>query len=172
MKIISLETNQLNQNQYNLNLFTPEFIGSLVIYPIDYTHHNCLPCDGYVLKISDYQLLYSIISTKFNTGEEATDEFRIPDYNISGRFLQPNKSPGKIFAAGIPNIVGVIGAIGLSGAKYSGAFYKHSTGGSLANNGEPDYNAGFNASKCSSIYGASSTVQPPSQGVHICIRYK
>ena len=36
MGIVSLKTNQLNQNQYNRNLLTPEFIGSLVIYPIDY----------------------------------------------------------------------------------------------------------------------------------------
>ena len=31
---------------------------------------------------------------------------------------------------------------------------------------------GFNASRCSGIYGASSTVQPPSQIVHYCIKYK
>lgn len=172
MEIKSLKTNPLNQNNYNQNLLTPEFVGSLVVYPIGYTHEKTLACDGYVLKIEDYQKLYAVIGKKFNTGSEATDEFRIPDYNISGRFLQPSSKPATKVEAGLPNIEGVVGAIGVSGAKYSGAFYKHSNGGALSNSGDPDYNAGFQASRSNAIYGKSTTVQPPSQGVHVCIRYK
>jgi len=172
MEIKNLKTNPLNQNNYNINKQTPDQVGSLVVYPVNYTHENTLSCDGYVLLIEDYPLLYSVIGKKFNTGTEQATEFRIPDYNISGRFLQPSSSPVTKIEAGLPNITGVVGAIGASGAAYSGAFYYHSRGGVLSNSGEADYNAGFNAANCSSIYGNSTTVQPPSQGVHVCIRYK
>ena len=172
MEIKNLKTNPLNQNNYNINKQTPDQVGSLVVYPVNYTHENTLSCDGYVLLIEDYPLLYSVIGKQFNTGSEQATEFRIPDYNISGRFLQPSSSPVTKKEAGIPNITGAVGAIGKTGAKYTGAFYYHSAGGALSNSGEADFNAGFDASRCSAIYGNSTTVQPPSQGVHVCIRYK
>ena len=87
MEIKNIKTNTLNQNSYTINKLTPDQIGSLIIYPVSYTHENTLPCDGYVLLIEDYQLLYSVIGKQFNTGSEQENEFRIPDYNISGRFL-------------------------------------------------------------------------------------
>lgn len=178
MEIKNIKTNTLNQNNYTINKLTPDQIGSLIIYPVSYTHENTLPCDGYVLLIEDYQLLYSVIGKQFNTGSEQENEFRIPDYNISGRFLQPSSSPVTKKEAGLPNIrgqwhnVGVEpGAAGVSGAivnhNWGGSFYYHASGrgGNLG---------GFdlNASRSSGVYGASSTVQPPSQGVHVCIRYK
>ena len=172
MEILNLKTNPLNQNNYNINKLTPDQVGSLVVYPVNYTHENTLSCDGYVLLIEDYPLLYSVIGKQFNTGSEQATEFRIPDYNVSGRFLQPSSSPVTKKEAGLPNITGVVGAIGKTSATYSGAFYYHSAGGVLSNSGEADYNAGFDASRCSKIYGKSSTVQPASQGVHVCIRYK
>ncbi len=87
MEILNLKTNSLNQNNYSKNNLTPEFIGSLVTYPVDYTNEKCLPCDGYKLKIADYEQLYAVIGSKFNDGTEESDEFRIPDYNISKRFF-------------------------------------------------------------------------------------
>lgn len=172
MEILNLKTNQLNQNNYNTNKLTPDQIGSLVVYPVNYTHENTLSCDGYKLNIEDYEKLYSVIGKTFNDGTEAANEFRIPDYNVTGRFLQPSANPATKVEAGLPNITGVVGAIGLSGRATSGAFYYHSKGGALSNSGEADYNAGFNAANSSAIYGNSTTVQPPSQGVHVCIRYK
>jgi len=174
MEILGLKTNLLNQNNYTSNKLTPEFIGSLVTYPINYTHPKCLPCDGYVLKIADYEPLYSVIGTQFNDGTEAEDEFRIPDYNISKRFLQPGSNVGVKIEAGLPNITGSFGIGDSSGTTTSGVFYtiastRWNEGGGKAGSNP---NVGFNASRSSSIYGKSSTVQPPSQLVHICIRYK
>ena len=63
-------------------------------------------CDGYILKIADYKELYSVIKDNFNNGTEAADEFRIPDYNITGVFLQPNSVANKSINAGLPNITG------------------------------------------------------------------
>ena len=110
MKLDSLKTNPLNQNNYNRNALTPEFVGSLVIYPVDITPEKCLPCDGYKLKKADYAQLYAVIGNKYNDGN--------PDYGHQ-KTLTTSKAS--------------------------------------ANN---------------SIYGKSKTVQPPSQIVHICIRYK
>ena len=166
MGIVSLKTNQLNQNQYNRNLLTPQFIGSLVIYPIDYTHHNCLPCDGYILKKSDYSLLYSVIGSKFNKGGEKSDEFRIPDYNITKRFLQPGENVGALIEAGLPTHTHTIT---MNRTDKSGndtdcvwSYGENRNGAAKVTSSAPN----------NTIYGKSTTVQPPSQVVHICIRYK
>lgn len=166
MEILDLKTNLLNQNDYNSNKLTPEFIGSLVTFPINYTHPKCLPCDGYVLKIADYEPLYSVIGTQFNDGTEAEDEFRIPDYNISKRFLQPSNTAGTKIEAGIPDHTHTVVAL-----------YWDSSGIIEEGRGNPDYghHRTLTTSKASvnnAIYGNSTTVQPPSQTVHVCIRYK
>ena len=166
MEILGLKTNLLNQNNYTNNKLTPEFIGSLVTYPINYTHPKCLPCDGYVLKIADYEPLYSVIGNKFNDGTEAEDEFRIPDYNISKRFLQPGSSAGTKIASGLPDHTHTVVAV-----------YWDSSGIIEEGRGNPDYGhqktlTTSKASANNSIYGNSTTVQPPSQLVHICIRYR
>ena len=166
MEILDLKTNLLNQNNYNKNNLTPEFIGSLVIYPKNYIHEKTLACDGYVLKIRDYEQLYSVIGKDFNNGTEASDEFRIPDYNISKRFLQPGTACGTKIEAGIPDHTHTVTAL-----------YWDVNGIAEEGRGSPDYGhqKALTTSKASannSIYGKSKTVQPPSQVVHICIRYK
>lgn len=166
MEILSLKTNPLNQNNYNKNTLTPENIGSLLIYPVGYTPETCLSCDGYVLKIVDYELLYSVIGKKFNSGSEQSDEFRIPDYNISKRFLQPGVDVGSFIEAGLPDHNHSVVA-----------FYWNYPGAAEEGRGNPDYGNHLqlwttNASASNPIYGRSSTVQPPSQIVHVCIRYK
>lgn len=172
----------MNQNNYTSNILTPEFIGSLVTYPINYTHPKCLPCDGYVLKRIDYQQLFSIIGTKFNKGTEGSDEFRIPDYNITKEFLQPSQSAGTSIVAGLPNMTGSAYSVGLgresTTSTFSGVFATSSEGNATVQGGS-DNTAGkfngtlrFDASKSNSIYGKSTTVQPSSKTVHVCIRYK
>lgn len=89
MKILNIKTKDINQNGYHKNILTPSKIGFIFIAPIKITPEDCLACDGYVLKIMDYKKLYSVIGKNFNSGNEAEDEFRIPDYNITQNFLQP-----------------------------------------------------------------------------------
>lgn len=97
----------------------------------------------------------------------------------SGRVLQgsdSNYSAGSTIAAGLPNITGTTASVGISadpsGARYTGAF-ELKTGASTANsiaslnkNSYSDF-ADFNASRSSSIYGNSNTVQPPAFVVNI-----
>lgn len=174
MEILSLKTNALNQNNYNKNALTPEFIGSLQVYPINYQSKNCLPCDGYTLKIADYDLLYSVIGKQFNKGTEQEDEFSIPDYNVTGEFLQPNTTANIKKQAGLPNITANFSGDDFKMASLGGAFYYSGTGnGSHCETVTGSFNiVQFNASRCSSIYGASTTVQPPARTVQVFIRYK
>ena len=104
MKIEELSSPLINQNGYHKNTLTKERIGALFIYPIDYTPDDCLSCDGYLLDILDYLDLYKVIGTKFNQEGDETGKFRIPDYNITGKFLQPGENVGNKVDAGLPNI--------------------------------------------------------------------
>ncbi|MCD8024157.1 MAG: phage tail protein [Candidatus Gastranaerophilales bacterium] len=190
MEIVNLKTNSLNQNNYNNNILTPEFVGSLLIYPVGITPEKCLSCDGYTLKIEDYNILYSVIGTQFNTGEEAEDEFSIPDYNVTGRFLQPGTDAGSKITAGLP---GIDLALRVDGGATTKSYYNNTY---LTDYGTDDYGGTLSKITDNSdeymflmsdatdnrkagdlildteIYGNSSTVQPPSQIVHVCIRYK
>lgn len=178
MEISNLKTREINQNGYHKNILTRDKIGFIFIAPILITPNDCLACDGYVLKIADYKKLFAVIGTKFNSGSEATDEFRIPDFNITGRFLQPGTNIGNQVAAGLPNITGGYHNLGIEpgGTDVTGAFYNHNCGGSFFYHasGRGGNLGGFymNASRSSAIYGKSSTVQPPSQIVHLVIKYK
>ena len=178
MEILNLSTNDLNQNGYNFNQLTRDKIGFIFTAPIKIIPDDCLACDGYVLKIDDYKKLYAVIGKTFNSGEELEDEFRIPDYNITKIFLQAGENAGTKVAAGLPNITGGWNNVGVEPGygTASGAFYNNIVGGTFFyhGSGRGGNQGGFylNASRSSSIYGKSNTVQPPSQIVHLCIKYK
>lgn len=176
MKLTNLLTNEINQNEYHFNKLTRNKIGILYIAPINMVPDDCLACDGYVLKISDYKKLYLAIGNYFNTGNEQSDEFRIPDYNITGRFLQPSQTPMEKIEAGLPNItgsfylqeelaIGATGAFWISSNPGNNTSYRNKGPG-----GSPTFS--FSASRISDIYGNSTTVQPPSQTIQVCIKYK
>lgn len=214
MKVNTLKSPPVNQNGYHKNSLTKERIGTLFIYPIDYTPDDCLSCDGYSLQISDYEDLYKVIGTKFNQSGDATGTFRVPDYNVTKRFLQPGSGAGTQIAAGLPQhthsgtsssngahthsrgtmeIKGTFGALNefttVSGAftmanggtRSEGAHTgsakvitftasKNWSGATSSNGAHTHTMTTGNASN--STYGGSTTVQPPSQLVHICIKYK
>lgn len=175
MKINTLKTPEVNQNGYHKNTLTKERIGALFIYPIDFTPDDCFSCEGYSLLIEDYKELYKVIGTKFNQDNDAAGTFRIPDYNVTGRFLQPGINVGNLIEAGLPNITGKapawIANVGFSGSLTYGSTSSHgSPNAALSHQSTPAYV--FDAKNSNSIYGKSSTVQPPSQTVHICIKYK
>lgn len=184
-KIGTLKTPTINQNGYHKNILTKERIGTLFIYPTDYTPDDCLSCDGYSLLIIDYEDLYKVIGKQFNQENDPENTFRIPDYNITGRFLQPSKNVGISINAGLPNITGKIDASNTNAnAEAFGETYPDQITGAFEGiwgyqSALPDAQGGtmlrgfdFDASRCNTIYGSSNTVQPPSQTVHICIKYK
>lgn len=62
--------------------------------------------------------------------------------------------------AGLPNIIGSANINSTSGSA-SGAFYFTNNRKGADGNDYAQYDLQFNASRSSSIYGASNTVQPP-----------
>lgn len=175
-KIGTLKTPTINQNGYHKNILTKERIGTLFIYPTDYTPDDCLSCDGYSLLIIDYEDLFKVIGKQFNQESDPEDTFRVPDYNITGRFLQPNSNVGIQIDAGLPNILGTLTFGGYGSLTGTGAFKTRS--GSTGYNASPQSSASgkqtidFSLANSNAIYGKSLTVQPSSQTVHICIKYK
>lgn len=215
MEILNLNTNEINQNGYHINKLTLDKIGFIFTAPIKIVPDDCLACDGYVLKIIDYIKLYAVIGKTFNLGTEAEDEFRIPDYNITKRFLQPGDNAADVIEAGLPqhthsgttssngahthtanssgahthsvtvSINGSNADVGdpasyyltngsqhngtrtLSGSAASNGAHTHST----TSNGEHTHTM-TTGNASNDIYGKSATVQPPSQIVHLCIKYK
>ena len=211
MEILNLTTKEINQNGYHNNKLTLDKIGFIFTAPIKIVPDDCLACDGYVLKIVDYDKLYSVIGKTFNIGTESNDEFRIPDYNITKRFLQPGDNVGEIIEAGLPQHThsGTTSSNGAhthtaqsagahthtineghssqglsgtapytSGDDYTSTVWKTQatssagahTHATTSNGAHTHTMTTGNASN--GTYGKSSTVQPPSQIVHLCIKYK
>lgn len=211
MKVNTLKSPPVNQNGYHRNTLTKERIGTLFIYPIDFTPDDCLSCDGYSLQITDFEDLYKVIGTKFNQSGDASGTFRVPDYNITKRFLQPGEGAGTLIAAGLPQHThsGTTSSNGAhthtaqsagahthtynqgnkseglsttgnyaSGDDYTNTVWKTLTTSSsgahthtTSSNGEHTHTM-TTGNASNTTYGNSTTVQPPSQIVHLCIKYK
>ena len=98
--------------------------------------------------------------------------------NLTGRFLEgvTSASAAKISkAAGLPNITGyAVGVtIGVHSTPTGGAFYHNSdenVGGYSSDMDNPTLR--FDASRCSSVYGKSTTVQPASYTVMYIMKIK
>ena len=185
MKLLTLSTNEINQNGYHFNKLTRNKICFIYTAPIKIVPDDCLACDGYILKIDDYKKLYSVIGSTFNNGEEAEDEFRIPDYNITNRFLQPSQEVGVIKEAGLPTHKHFEFSSKVDGAssdnKSTQQLRNNMQVNSLWYSGYAAYvlartssaaDVGLSSTPNNSIYGKSTTVQPPAQTVHLCIKYK
>lgn len=87
------------------------------------------------------------------------------------RVLQSSSSEhnaGELIEAGLPNITGRMGNTDGSSSSATGCFYRHGSSGKLQNkDGAKDPNIYFDASRSSSVYGNSETVQPPAYVVNI-----
>ena len=94
----------------------------------------------------------------------------VPD--LRGRFLEGAAVPGTLKEAGLPNIIGSFSQEVGNPGHFSGAFYLGAKvkGTSSAPDGASDEMFMFDASRCSSIYGNSNTVQPPAVTVRYLIK--
>jgi hypothetical protein len=152
-------------------------IGSIIPYaglaiPDDY-----LPCDGYQVKISDYQALYFAIGTLYDTGSEPTGYFSIPSYKTDGHFLQGGIISGEVKEAGLPNIVGTAAVVNRGTGYFgTGCLSLKDVGQVYATSlftvpSARQYIMELDASHSNAIYGSSDTVQPPATTVIFLIKY-
>ena len=97
----------------------------------------------------------------------------MPD--LRGRVLQERDAThavGVAIGAGLPNIIGSFGTNTGALRRFSGALYGINYQGneSQGQGGGGNTTAVFDASRFNSIYGNSSTVQPPAYAVRYLIR--
>lgn len=155
-------------NKGQLNRMFP--VGTIIALHNETAENNdtWLVCDGSAFEIDDYAELYGVIGTTYGTAEG--NRFRVPD--MSNRTLWGKASDvtyGTV-EAGLPNIWGTIG--GCSDPDTNGVFYQSGHGvfgGQGA--GAPRHVTYMDASRLGSVYGRSSTVQPPAIKVTFLIKH-
>ena len=134
-----------------------------------------LLCDGSAVSRTDYAKLFSAIGTIYGAGDGSTT-FALP--NLVGRFIEGAATAGTYKTAGLPNITGRF--LGYdqnndSNSEWTGAFQIDGLGGKrLSGTGSAyDYEkrTSFNAARCSTVYGSSTTVQPPALTMLPIIKY-
>ena len=138
-----------------------------------------LVCNGASVSRTTYADLFAVIGTKFGSGNGSTT-FTLP--NLIDKFAQGSTTVGVSVEAGLPNITGTISYMphvetsGINDAQPEfGAF--RATRIQETFYAAPPFEATrwcdptFDASRSNSIYGNSSTVQPPALTLLPCIKY-
>lgn len=128
---------------------------------------NEIRLEGAEISRETYSELFEKYGITYGAGN-GTTTFNLPD--LRDRTIWGAVDFGYI-EAGLPNITGYINAGGLSGSS-SGAFYDSGSTWYGHDGGWTTSAKGFDASRSSSIYGNSATVQPPSIKVRWVTRYK
>lgn len=158
--------------------------GAVIFVAMDSTPSGYLPCNGGAVSRTTYSALFAKIGTKYGGGDGSTT-FNLP--NLIDRFIQGSATVGTYKSAGLPNITGRLIPLALnengSGGyplecELDGAFseaYNNYNNVFRTSSLEyiPNRSIGgmLNASRSSSIYGNSTTVQPPALTLLPCIKY-
>lgn len=157
--------------------------GTVIAYAANSAPDGYLLCNGATVSRTTYAALFAKIGTTYGTGDGSTT-FTLP--NLTDKFIQGSGTAGTVKSAGLPNITGSVlqsynnatsadigwhnyqekgwgsGALYLSGkGKSAPRVDTYGTGGAIA----------FDASKSNSIYGKSTTVQPPALTMRFYIKY-
>lgn len=154
-------------------------VGSVQAFAGNTLPTGWLLCDGSAVSRTDYADLYAVIGTTYGAGD-GTDTFNLP--NLTDKFIQGNTTSGTEHSAGLPNISGGIQFVSSEGSEFyiaNGAFVDSpKTAVNAARLGtaiSTDYKTligiDFNATNSSSIYGNSTTVQPPAVTMRYIIKY-
>ena len=149
-------------------------IGSYIQFAGSQAPAGFLVCNGGEISRTTYSALFAAIGTTYGSGDGSTT-FNLP--NLTDRFLQGSTSVGTIKNAGLPNITGTSDRVrypavvgGHNGALGSIIVSAGELGLQIAEIGLSTCIT-IDASLSSSIYGNSTTVQPPALTCLICIKY-
>lgn len=141
-----------------------------------------LPCNGSAISRTTYGDLFAVIGTTYGAGDGSTT-FNLP--NLTEKFIQGSDTVGTVKSAGLPNING---SVLFRGADNDGLTMSETT-----SNNKGAFNASslttlfpvayttiakgsgqylyIDASRSSSVYGNSTTVQPPALTMRYIIKY-
>jgi len=169
----------------SLNNGESEKVGTIKAFGGSVAPFGWLICDGSAISRTLYAALFDVIGENYGAGDGSTT-FNIPD--ASNKFLEGNGAG--FVSAGLPNITGhsAWAANGFcdrswssQGSAYnnsSGALYATKDGGAYAiiggngpDLGSANTRVNIDASRSSSIYGNSSTVQPAACKCYFIIKY-
>ncbi len=159
----------------SIGLLAP--VGVVQAFAGSTTPEGWLLCDGSAVSRTDYADLYTVIGDTYGAGDGSTT-FNLP--NLVDKFIEGSAAAGTVKSAGLPNISGAVSPSVLSG---SGAVIDVGTGvfdtggetsvvkiaGSTSNLSY--FTLNFSASRSNSIYGNSTTVQPPALTMRYIIKY-
>jgi microcystin-dependent protein len=144
--------------------------GTMLPYSGSSAPSGWLICDGSAISRTTYSKLFEVIGTTYGEGDESST-FNIPNmedktvWGASGNL-------GTTKSAGLPNITGQVNLCGAwYGISSSGALYTSGTSNAPSGNDTTGTGVYFNASRSNSIYGNSSTVQPPALCLNFIIKY-
>jgi len=158
-------------------------VGSIIPFAGTTIPDGYLLCDGSAISRTTYSSLFAAIGTTYGEGD-GNSTFNMPNFN--NRTLQGSgiNSLGVTLDAGLPNITGTFNMAGyndksssliasspISGMINRGDILVTDSGCNYTNNSGKRYQYNLNASWSNSIYGNSTTVQPPALVVNICIKY-
>ena len=121
--------------------------------------------------------MYAVIGTTYGAGDGSTT-FNLP--NLVDKFVEGSATAGTVKSAGLPNITGTFqtrypwngAAEAATGAFKSPPTTGEATGVQQSANTLVNYNTvSFDANKSNSVYGNSTTVQPPALTMRYIIKY-
>ena len=174
------QTGILKENIQNMmTVLTP--VGVIQAFAGSATPDGWLLCDGSAVSRTDYADLYAVIGDTYGAGD-GVDTFNLPD--LVDQFVQGSATSGTVKSAGLPNITGSFsvfipvsssGSVSKSGfSAGDGAFSRSNPQSSKYFTAAGDtsmYNdMNFDASTSDSIYGNSTTVQPPALTMRYIIK--
>lgn len=158
------------------NTYLPAVVGAVVAFAGRTTPQGWLLCDGSAVSRTDYAALFAVIGTTYGAGDGSTT-FNLP--NLVDKFVEGSATAGTVKSAGLPNITGSFGKnyTFQEQVKATGAVTEQHYSTNNKPFGDNPQNNGaavtydLNASRSSSIYGNSNTVQPPALTMRYIIKY-
>lgn len=164
----------LTEVETRINIINPT--GTVLPFSGNNVPQGYLPCNGSAISRTTYADLFAVIGTLYGAGDGSTT-FNLP--NLTDKFIQGNNTAGTVKSAGLPNITGSTfnsgygGYIDKSGLSTSGALImvEGASNTSLNPGEQKRYYLQFDASKSNTIYGNSTTVQPPAITMRYIIKY-
>lgn len=164
-------TNDGNGNNI-ASTYLPAVVGVVQAFAGSTTPQGWLLCDGSAVSRKTYASLYACIGTTYGSGNGSTT-FNLP--NLVDKFVEGSATAGTVKSAGLPNITGSIG-IWMWMIQYSSRAFSAESGGkprpaSTSYSGTGYAQSTFDASRSNSIYGNSTTVQPPALTMRYIIKY-
>ena len=164
----------------DVTITTKGLVGAVEWYAGSITPAGYLLCDGSAISRTYYAELFEAIGTTYGTGDGSTT-FNLPCLT-DGRFIEGSSIAGTKYSAGLPNITGAFKSAptALNQNEPTGCYSTTAvqydvqgldSGGYWSTQGVGTTKFTFDASRCSSVYNDSTTVQPKSLTLKPVIRY-